>query len=304
MTRKLALIGLAGLSLGVAAPSADAQTANAFSLRDGNFRYNERGLSGATVRTGSGSVGNADFGLIGTNTAATSTSLISSSDYLYQNWWWYRSAGDTREFALSNQAAVIQLSASSAFLRYVEPIGGSGTANGTLTFELTYTLNQITPTQAAVTINWSITNNSNSQQPVSFFAYGDSDIGTSAASDFGQFLGANNVNYYRNNDSTTNTANFFTMGADLRAENAWQMGNGFGTSAFGLTNATVTGSLTNGLTPFVGDTAAAFQWDLTIPAGESVGGRVTKGYNYIVPTPGAMALLGLGGLIAGRRRRA
>lgn len=43
-----------------------------------------------------------------------------------------------------------------------------------------------------------------------------------------------------------------------------------------------------------------FQWTLTIPAGGSA--TVVSGAR--IPAPGAMALLGLGGLIAGRRRRA
>lgn len=298
MTRKLALIGLAGLAL---ASTAEAQTLSQFALRDGGFKYAESGITGASIRTGTGG-GTANFGLTGTNTAAGNTTVISTTDYLFQNWWWYRSAGDTREFALSNQTAGIQLTGNSAFLRYVEPIGGSGTANGTLTFELTYTLNQISPTQAAVTINWNITNNSQTSQPVSFFGYGDSDIGT-ATGNAAQYLSASGVNYFYNQESTTLNSRFFTMGADLRTNDAWQMGDGFATGRFGLTNATVT-NLSNTINPFTGDFAGGFQWDLVIPAGESLGGRLTKGYNYVVPTPGAMALLGLGGLIAGRRRRA
>lgn len=299
MTRKLALVAFAGLAL---ASAAEAQTLAQFALRDGVFKYSESGITGATIRTGTGG-GTANFGLTGTNTGVGSTAIVASTDYLFQNWWWYRSAGDTREFALSNQTFATQLTAGSAFLRYVEPIGGNATANGTLTFELTYTLNQITPTQAAVTINWSITNNAQTRQELSFFSYSDSDIGSSTSTNSAQYLNAAGVNYFYNQESTTLNSRFFTVGADLRTNDSWQMGDGFASGRFGLTNATVT-NLANIINPFVGDFAGAFQWNLAIDAGQTIGGRVTKGYNYTVPTPGALALLGIGGLVAGRRRRA
>jgi hypothetical protein len=299
MTRKIALIAFAGLA--AAQSIASAQNIR---LQDGLFRYAETALTGASVRTGTGG-GSANFGFIGTNTSSTTTSV--ASDVLFQNWWWYRSAGDTREFALSNQTAnQTNLAGNSATLRYNEPIGGSSTDR--LIFELTYTLNQISPTQAAVTINWSIFNQSNVQQPVSFFAYADSDVGTSASDDNGTYVPGSGINTYRNDNSLTDTANFFTMSADLRTNDRWQIGAFSGADAVSprgaLTNATVSNLSNSDTIGLAGDNAGAMQWDLTIPAGQSIGGRVTKGYNYVIPSPGALALVGLGGLVAARRRRA
>lgn len=302
MTRKIALIAFAGLA--AAQSIASAQTLTTMRLQDGLFRYTESGITGSGVRTGTGG-GSANFGLIGTNTATTSTAV--TADVLFQNWWWYRSVGDTREFALSNQTSgQLNLAGNSATLRYNEPIGGSSTDR--LIFELTYTLNQISPTQAAVTINWSIFNQSNVEQPVSFFAYADSDVGTSANDDNGTYIPGSGFNTYRNDNTLTDTANFFTMSADLRTNDRWQIGAFSGTDVTSpraaLTNAAISNLTNSDTIGLAGDNAGALQWDLTIPAGQSIGGRVTKGYNYVIPSPGALALVGLGGLVAARRRRA
>lgn len=294
-----ALIGVAGL-----ASAASAQTLSSFVLNDGLFRYSETTQTAGAGRTGTGN-GSANFGL------ASGTGSTVTNDYLFQNWWWYRSAGDTREFALSNQASGIQLSPNSAFVRYAEPIGGSATANGTLNFDFTYTLNQISPTQAAVTINWSITNNSNAAQPVNFFAYTDSDMSfTSFSDDNGTYTPGAGVNTYRNDNSLTDTARFFTLSADLRLNDEWRIGP-FSTSATNTlsplallganTGIDTMGNVDTAAGP--ADNSAALQWNLTIDAGQSIGGRVTKGYNYVIPAPGTAALLGLGGLLAARRRR-
>ncbi|GDX97947.1 hypothetical protein LBMAG48_03510 [Phycisphaerae bacterium] len=303
MTRKIALIAFAGLA--AAQSIAGAQTLSSFALNDGLFRYSESAISGTANRTGTGA-GSANFGFIGTNTSAGNSNV--ASDYLYQNWWWYRSAGDSREFALSNQTfGQTNLAGNSVTLRYDEPIGGSTTNR--LVFELTYTLNQISTTQSAVTINWSIFNQSSVVQPVSFFAYADSDMSfTSFSDDNGTYTPGSGVNTYRNDNSLTDTARFFSMSADLRLNDGWQVGP-YSTSNVvaplaNLVNGTVNNLSNSDTIAGAGDNAGALQWNLEIPAGQSLGGRVTKGYNYVVPTPGVLALAGIGGLVAARRRRA
>lgn len=59
----------------------------------------------------------------------------------------------------------------------------------------------------------------------------------------------------------------------------------------------------NGSTAFAGDTALGLQWTLTLAAGQSVTISSLIGFGEIVPAPSAVALLGLGGLVATRRRR-
>lgn len=280
----LAAVGLAS--------AAGAQTLTSFVLNDGSFRYSESAITGSSTRTGTGG-GFANFGF------ASGTGSTVTGDYLFQNWWWYRSQGDTREFALSNQTSGIQISPNTVALIYDEPIGGVTTAPG-LRFSLVYTLNQISPTQAAVTINWNIENRTQQEQSVAFFSYTDADVLT-ASDDDASYNSAPGLNFFRVNASTANTSDFFSVGSDLRLNDLFKQG-AFSGTRLGLADTSVT-NMDNTPATFVGDWTGVLQWNLLIPAGESLGGRVTKGYNYVVPAPGALALLGLGGLIAGRRRR-
>lgn len=296
MTRKLALLSFAGLAV---ASVAQAQTISVIRLNDGLFRYAESGLTSTFNRTGTGGGTGNTFGFIGTNTASTSTSV--ASNYMFQNWWWYRSAGDTREFALSNQTlGAISAFGNSADIRYNEPIGGSTVDR--LQFDFTYTLTQISPTQAAVTINWSITNLSQTEQSVAFFAYADADVLGSGGND-ATYTQTGIANYFRVNASTSNSTQFFSMAADQRLNDRWQI-TPFSTLRTNLSNTLVNNLANTDASTGAGDFTGAFQWDLVIGAGQQVGGRVTKGYNVLVPTPGAAALLGLGALAVARRRRA
>jgi len=294
--KNFAILALVGL----ASSAAQAQV-NTFTLNDGLFRYSVNNTNGgAAARTGTGAGTSANFGL------ASGGGALVTADYLWQNHFWYRSAGDTREFALSNMTFSTALGGNSIFTRYVEPIGGA-TGGGTLSFELTYTLNQITTTSAALTINWSIVNNSNATQAVSFFSYADSDIGALAGNDSGSYAAGSGVNVFRNDDVVfPGNGSFFTMASDLRVNDLWNIGP-FGGA--GSPRTFLTDTLVNNLTNIdsaagAADNVAAFQWrDLSIDAGGTVGGRITLGYNYVIPTPGAAALLGIGGLVAMRRRR-
>ena len=295
--KNLAILALVGL----ASSAAQAQV-NTFTLNDGLFRYSVGTTNGgAAARTGTTAGGSANFGLAsGVGTGVT-------ADYLWQNHFWYRSAGDTREFALSNMTFSTALGGNSIFTRYVEPIGNNAAGNGTLNFELTYTLNQITTTSAALTINWSIVNNSSATQAVSFFSYADSDIGASASNDSGTYAAGSGVNVFRNDDVVPpGNGSFFTMASDLRVNDLWNIGAFTGvTSPRSFLTNTVVNDLTNiDSAAGAADNVAAFQWQgLSIDAGGTVGGRITLGYNYVIPTPGAAALLGIGGLVAMRRRR-
>lgn len=62
----------------------------------------------------------------------------------------------------------------------------------------------------------------------------------------------------------------------------------------GITN------LNNNAGPFVGEATWAFQWNFTLAPNSQF--TISKD-KLIVPTPGALALVGLGGLVATRRRR-
>lgn len=60
-------------------------------------------------------------------------------------------------------------------------------------------------------------------------------------------------------------------------------------------------NLSNDLNDYTGNGAGAFQWTLDLAAGESA--TIESYFTIAIPTPGSLAVLGLGGLVAGRRRR-
>ena len=72
------------------------------------------------------------------------------------------------------------------------------------------------------------------------------------------------------------------------------------TAGMGGSNTDDDRSPTTGFTPIAGATDMTAVWGFTLSANDQVG--VTSSY-FIVPAPGALALLGLGGLTMARRRR-
>lgn len=72
------------------------------------------------------------------------------------------------------------------------------------------------------------------------------------------------------------------------------------TAGMGGSNTDDDRSPTTGFTPIAGATEMNAVWGFTLSANDQVG--VTSSY-FIVPAPGALALLGLGGLTIARRRR-
>src|SRR5262245_60588687 len=62
-------------------------------------------------------------------------------DHLAQNWFWFRTTGDTRERALSNLSS-LSISENHARLVYLEPSNNGATANA-LHVELQYTIHDL-----------------------------------------------------------------------------------------------------------------------------------------------------------------
>lgn len=145
----------------------------------------------------------------------------------------------------------------------------------------------------AETIN--IQNNGNSPISLSFFQYVDFDLGGTIAGDFGEIIGGDSVYQY---DTTGNLAVNETVVTP--APNHFQMGQ-----YPSIVNMFGDGLVTN-LNDFGGpmgptDITWAFQWDLNLNPGQSF--IISKDKLLYIPTPGAAALLGMGGLVATRRRR-
>ncbi|MBL4591724.1 MAG: hypothetical protein JKY96_07160 [Phycisphaerales bacterium] len=134
-------------------------------------------------------------------------------------------------------------------------------------------------------------NNSNATMTISFFQFVDFDLGGDAFDDFGQIVGGNTA-------QQSDDDGFFiseTVVTPLPA--LFQMG-----SSADLNNLFNDGAISNldGTASFSGDVAWAFQWNITMAAGQSF--LISKD-KLVVPTPGTMALLGAAGFMASRRRR-
>jgi hypothetical protein len=212
--------------------------------------------------------------------------------HMFETGWSWRINGvDLREFAFS-QAGMVE--------------SGSGTALGTRSYAslaggafsavFTYALTDGgAPGQALMTQTLTITNTSANALDMSIFNYADFDIGGTFAGDSGSWFDQSN-NIMGIQDGA-NFGRYQGVGA-----NAWQV-TAFSTLRTSLTNTTITNLNNTGL-PFLGDFTAAFQWNNMIAVGGSASFVAQMAINQQVPAPGALALLGLAGLVGARRRRA
>jgi len=136
----------------------------------------------------------------------------------------------------------------------------------------------------------SIRNTSNSTITLSFFQFVDFDLGGDAFDDFGQIVGGNTAQ--QSDDDFSMSEAVATPQPTI-----YQMGDSF--SMTSMFNDAVIDNL-NGNASHSGDVAWAFQWDITLTAGDSF--LISKNKS-VVPTPGSLMLLGSAGLFASRRRR-
>ncbi len=130
-------------------------------------------------------------------------------------------------------------------------------------------------------------------QTVSFFQYVDFDLGNTIGGDVAWIQGGRVA--YQNE---IGGGIYMTETVVAPAPTAFEVGiypntlNRFGNG--------VVDNLNNNAGPAIGDATWAFQWDFVVEANSQF--TISKD-KLIVPTPGALALLGLGGLVVGRRRR-
>lgn len=136
-----------------------------------------------------------------------------------------------------------------------------------------------------------ITNTTQDRISFTFFQYVDFDLGGDFSDDSGQIVDGNIAQ--QSDDEFTLSETVVTPMPD-----AFQMDDQSVLSEY-WDNGMIDNL--NGNDSHEGDVAWAFQWDITLEAGQSF--LISKNKS-IVPAPGAMALLGLGGLAAARRRRA
>lgn len=253
--------------------------------------------NGATYRIGGATAGTL-------NTSATTTGggptmdlfkpNTTTPDHLFNDWWWYRTAGggaaDTREFAIANATSRTPVGTNQVSYGY--------NLSGGLVGELTYVLTgQPGGGANAVRVDqsWVVRNPNTFDVELSMFHYLDFDL-SGTTSDTAVLI-TPNERMAIGDPTTQKIADWWGVGAG-----AYQV-TSFATVRGLLTNTAINDMNNTGLPFGPGDWTGVFQWRMIVPAGGGVGVFSSYALNSdAVPTPGALALLGLAGLAARRRR--
>lgn len=259
--------------------------------------------AGAMAQTG-GTINDANmrFRISNAPTSPTSTTEITADlfanqpvagaqnpDHAFANWWYFREAGATRESAFnSGQGA----GATSAFSGNV---GSMTQFYPNFRADIQWEVFSTGAGQGFMRSTMTITNTTNAPLDISLFNYADLDLNGSFGNDRAVQTSPNSMQVF---DGGQYVADFSAIGSD-----AFQVG--VYPSVFNALTDTGVTNLNNTVLPFGGATGAdftgAFQWNVSIDAGFS---RSVVSTISLIPTPGAAAVLGLGGLVGMRRRRA
>jgi hypothetical protein len=160
------------ICLALVMPSTATAQLDTFIITDGEAQFEISNLDGGAEDFNPGQ-GNMRTQLSGTAT-----------DHLFQNWFWIRTTGDSRERALSNQVAG-SASGNRARLVYSEPTADGATPNAVLV-ELEYTIHDLGlggPPNILLVIGFKIRNLTGGNLNVQLFHYNDFDLAASAGFD-------------------------------------------------------------------------------------------------------------------------
>jgi hypothetical protein len=242
--------------------------------------------SGLIIEDGNAS---ADFG-----TDGQINWLVDGTNQLFAQEFWYRVGGANDETNINTLDNIgTQLSDTNPFTDDRADAIAQLWSDGRLEFETLFTLRGGLPGsgESALAEQITITNTSTASVSFSFFQVVDFDLGGDFGDDMGMIVDGN-IAQQSDSGSTTLSETVATP-----FPTAFQMGDS--TLIRGLFGNGVADNL-DGTDSWTGDVAWAFQWDITLEAGESF--LISKN-KAIVPAPGTFAFLGLAGLTAARRRR-
>jgi hypothetical protein len=199
------------------------------------------------------------------------------NDHLFQNWFWYRGTGDTREYALSNQV-YLSNSSNRARLIYREPIA-DGAIPDALLFDLEYTISDLSAAaggaappacaRCEIVIAIKIRNLTPDPVTLSFFSYNDMDLNGDAAGDSAVIAGVDNhiQLVFDPGPGGTNCISSGVYKVSSTDHVAWEI-DSYAIIVNKLADA-VADVLVNAVSPFgPGNYTGAQQWDITLgPAG-------------------------------------
>lgn len=239
--------------------------------------------SGGTVTQGFSSftLGDVGTGASDQPLADFSVGGPGNPDHLFQNWWWFRVQGDSNETAFNN-ASNWSYSGNTARLEF-------STANFDAVVQ--YSVTSIRNGLGVLTTTCTVFNTSSDPLTLNLFNYADLDMNESSSNDSADL---NGVNIIRVTDGG-NTG----WRANYEGTDAYQVASFAGIRS--ILNDPNADDLNNTGLPFgPGDWTGAFQWSFSIG---SLSAATASATITIIPTPGALALAGIGGLVAARRRR-
>lgn len=211
-------------------------------ISDGDASLALTGVSGATVRTGTTG---------GTNNLKTLPGT-SDPDHLFQNWWWFRTPANPREFAFSNLSSQVY-TGSRAFLVYDEVFEN---------FQAFCCLKITDAGTNAAQFTWivDIVNRDNVPLPISLFSYIDYDLAGTAASDEATAIqGPPNMLIGIRDTVTNTTGRYASPAIDAFQVSAFQVVRTL------FTNGVVDNLNNSGLPFAAGDFTGAFQYNRVIP---------------------------------------
>ncbi len=218
-----------------------------------------------------------------------------TTDHLYSNLWTYRTQANNTNtlfgFFTPNTLSDSGNTLTATWLDTGPGVTGNARFDANFSVKVEQGANS---TQARVNTVLVITARASNTATRNFSIFNvvDFDLGATAANDTAT-LGNSNQTFSWNDAVAGVTGQHSGYGASR-----YESGSGLRSKiSSGSSNlASTVGSAT--------DLGSGFQWDLTLAPGQSVTIYASFAVNMAtVPTPGALALLGVGGLVAGRRRR-
>lgn len=224
--------------------------------------------------------------------------LINGTNHMYSQWFWFRVDGMQREERINDLPLIAAATSNTSIL---DPRDDTFTAlfgsTNNFVIETRFSLQGSLPgdLRSDIAEQIRITNFSGEARTFSFFQYCDFDLNGDIDDDIVQVINPNAVIQQDFFSGIIATETIITPSPTFSEV-------GIFASTLNKLDNTSVDNLDGSVGPLLGrrDYTWAFQWDFTLLPGQSF--LISKDKS-ITPAPGAIALLGLGGLLVSRRRR-